>query len=351
MAGRKKLRVIAISLGIIVVGLSAAAWSMWPTVDDIPEVLDDIDPTVSIADLELDAQGPLDAMRIGDHAGKTVYLMIEGKDSMQSGEGKQLHRALHRWVLPDDVIGFSIGDAPVGAKVIKGKMEREFIGPMRSEMKLPIYIDFGGSFTEAFNLPQGHLGFVIIDPQGEVAYRHAGDPDAEALAKIAELLGAKEPPPGPSAPAFEVGELSNQACAGKPCVLAFLDAKVERSEIPGLEDGGFEGEMDETFTQLKKPSVRLARMLAVDWPVEQRSTIAGVVVGEGEGWSAEGWAFVPEAPAAREAFGIGDAAGLVILDEQGRVSFVEHGLIPLWKLSLAADLLGIEPKNYGRKKK
>ncbi len=346
MAGRNKLRILVISLGVIVVGLSAAAWSMWPTVEDIPEVLEEIDPELSIAELELEAQGPLDGVRLGDLKGKTVYMLIEGKESMTGGEGKLLRRALNRWQLPEDVVGFSIGDAPAGAKVMQGKIERDFVGPMRDEMKLPIYIDFGGSFTEAFNLPKGHLGFVIVDAKGEVVFRHAGDVDTEQIAEIRELLRAEEPAPGPPAPAFEVGELSNESCAGKACVLVFLDRKVARSEIPGLEDGGFEGGMKESFEQIKKPSVRLARILAADWASEERSTIAGVVVGEGEGWSVDGWAFVPDAPEARETFGIGDAAGMVLIDDQGRVAFVERGLIPFWQLSLAADRLGIEPKEY-----
>jgi hypothetical protein len=61
---------------------------------------------------------------------------------------------------------------------------------------------------------------------------------------------------------------------------------------------------------------------------------------------------VGEAPEARAAFGIGDQAGMVIIDEQGRVAFSGAGLIPFWKLSLAADVLGITPKEYsGRSKK
>ncbi|HLT37622.1 MAG TPA: hypothetical protein VK034_15120 [Enhygromyxa sp.] len=351
MSASKKLRIIAITLGVLVVGLSAAAWSMWPSVEPIPEVLDEIDPEISIADLQLEAQGPVPAVRLGDLQGKTVYLLIEGKESMTGGEGKQLRRALHRWRLPEDVIGFSIGDAPAGAAVMRGKIEREFVGPMRDELKLPIYVDYGGSFTDAFSLPKGHLGLVILDAEGQVAFRHAGDPGAEQLDEIARLLRAEEPPPGPPAPSFEVGALSNQACAGKPCVLVFLDAKVARSEIPGLEEGGFEGEMKESFEQIKKPSIRLARILAADWAAEDRTAIRGVVVGEGEGWSVDGWEFVPEAPAAREAFGIGEAAAMIIIDDQGRLAFAEHGLIPFWKLSLAADILGIEPKEYrGRKR-
>ena len=32
--------------------------------------------------------------------------------------------------------------------------------------------------------------------------------------------------------------------------------------------------------------------------------------------------------------------------EEGKIAFSETGRIPFWKLSLAADLLGIEPKDY-----
>jgi predicted transcriptional regulator len=348
----RTLRIIAIASGVVVLALGAAAWSMWPQVDDIPEQLEPISADVSVPDLELDAQGPLPAVRLGDLHGKTVYLMIEGKESMMGGEGKQLRRALHRWQLPDDVIGFSVGDAPAGAVVMRNKIESEFLAPMRSEMKLPIYIDFGGQFTTAFSLPKGHLGFVILDPAGEVVFRHAGDAGEAELAQIKQLLRAEEPPPGPPAPSFAVADISNQSCAGRECVLVFLDAKVFRSEIPGLEQGGFEGEMKESFEQIKQPSIRLARVLAADWEAKDRERIGGVVVGEAEGWDAGDWQIVPEAAEARAAFGIGDHAGMVIIDEQGRVAFSEAGLIPFWKLSLAADVLGITPKEFkGRKKK
>lgn len=347
----RTLKIIAIAAGVVVLGLGAAAWSMWPQVDDIPEELEPISAEVSIPDLELDAQGPLPGVRLGDLHGKTVYLMIEGKESMMGGEGKKLRRALHRWQLSDDVVGFSVGDAPAGAVVMRGKIEDEFVGPMRSEMKLPIYIDFGGEFTTAFSLPKGHLGFVILDPEGEVVFRHAGDADEAKLAEIKQLLRADEPPPGPAAPSFAVAELGNQSCAGRDCVLVFLDRKVARNEIPGLEKGGFEGEMKESFEQIKKPSIRLARILAADWAAEDRAKIGGVVVGEVDGWDAGGWPIVAEAPEARAAFGIGDQAGMVIIDEQGRVAFSEVGLIPFWKLSLAADILGIEPKESRNRKR
>jgi hypothetical protein len=268
---------------------------------------------------------------------------------MTGGEGKQLRWALHRWVLPDSVVGFSVGDAPAGAKVMKGKIERDFLGPMRSELKLPIYVDFGGTFTDAFSLPKGHLGLVVLDPAGEVVYRKAGDLSLAEVEEVAALIGAEPPPPGPTAPSFTVGSLSNQACADKACVLVFLDAKVARSEIPGLEEGGFEGEMKDTFEQIRKPSIRLARILAADWSAEDRGALGGVIVGEGEGWEVEGWEFVATAPEARAAFGIGDAAGMVIVDDEGRVAFAESGVIPFWKLSLAADLLGIEAKEYGKR--
>jgi predicted transcriptional regulator len=350
VAGRK-LKIFAIVAGVLVLGLGAAVWSMWPEVDDIPEQLEPIHADVSIPDLELDAQGPLPAVRLGDLHGKTVYLMIEGKESMMGGEGKLLRRALHRWQLPDDVVGFSVGDAPAGAVVMRSKIESEFLAPMRSEMKLPIYIDFGGKFTTAFSLPKGHLGFVILDPAGEVVFRHAGDADETQLVEIKQLLRAEEPPPGPPAPAFSIADINNESCAGRDCVLVFLDAKVVRSEIPGLEEGGFEGEMKEAFEQIKQPSIRLARILAADWEAKDRAKVGGVLVGEAEGWDVEGWEIVAEADEARTAFGIGDQAGMVIIDEQGRVAFSEAGLIPFWKLSLAADVVGIEPKELRKRKK
>lgn len=352
---------LAIALGVVVLGLGTAAWSMWPSVDDIPEQLDAISTEISIADLTLEAQGPLETVRLGDLEGQTVYLMIEGKESMTGGEGKQLRRALHRWELPEDVIGFSLGDAPAGAALMRNKIETDFLGPMREEMKLPIYIDFGGNFTKALSLPQGHLGFAILDASGELVFRHAGDLNEEQIAEVKELLRAQEPAPGPAAPEFSVGELSNESCAGRWCVLVFLDAKVARAEIPGLEDGGFEGDMKASFAQIKQPSIRLARILAADWTAEADAEgagakpgplkeIGGVVVGEAEGWSVDGWAFVAEAAEAREAFAIGEEAGMVILDEQGRVAFAERGLIPFWQLALAADVLGIEPQDYGSRK-
>ncbi|PRQ08295.1 hypothetical protein [Enhygromyxa salina] len=347
---RKILKLAAGIVGVVVLGLGAVVWSMWPEVDDIPAQLDEINPEVSIAELELDAQGPVPALRLGDLQGKTVFIMIEGKESMTGGEGKLLRRALHRWTLPADVVGFSVGDAPAGAMIMKGKIESDFVGPMRDELKLPIYVDFGGKFTDAFSLPKGHLGFVVIDAKGEVALRHAGDADEATLAEIKSLLRAEEPPPGPPAPKFAIGELDSDSCAGRFCVLVFLDTKVARAEIPGLEDGGFDGEMQAVFEQIKKPSIRLARILAADWEPEQRAGIGGVIVGEAEGWEVEGWAFVPEAAEARAAFGI-DGAGLVIIDDQGRVAFSEAGRVPFWKLSLAADVLGIEAKEFrGRKR-
>ena len=343
MARAKVLKILAAAVGVLVLGGAAVAWAMWPEVDEVPEELAEVSAEVSIADLALEAQGKLPAVRIGDLRGKTVFLMIEGRESMTGGEGKLLHRAIHRWQLPDDVVGFSVGDAPAGAVLMREKIENEFLGPMQAEMKLPIYMDYGGSFTSALSLPKGHLGFAIIDAEGELAYRYAGDPGEAELAEIKALLRAEEPAPGPPAPAFTLEGVAEDHCAGRRCALVFLDAKVARSEIPGIE-GGFEGDMKESFAQIAKPSVRLARAIASDWDSADRDEVAGAIIGEVEGWEVEGWPVVAEAASAREAFEIGDQAAMVILDEQGRVSFVETGVIPFWKLMLAADLLGIEPK-------
>ncbi len=344
---RRYRRALAITALLVVLGAGGLAWSMWPTVEDIPKVLPPIEDDVVIGDLQLPAQGPMPALKLADLHGKQVMIVIEGKESFGGDEGKLLRGALHRWTLPDDVVALHVGDAPIGAKIMSGKIEREFVGPMREEMKLPIYVDYGGSFTTAFSLPSGHFGFVLLDDAGEVQMRLAGDATPEQIAELAELVGATEPPPGPAAPEFEIGALSSTSCVGKHCVLVFLDRKVVRSDIPGLEQGGFEGEMEQAFEQIRIPSVRLARVFAADWPTD-RPDIAGVIVGEAEGWEVPGWQFVADAPEAREAFGLGPAAGMVILDPQGRVAFSETGKIAFWKLSRAADLLGIEPKRRDR---
>ncbi|MFV8754679.1 hypothetical protein ACNOYE_29380 [Nannocystaceae bacterium ST9] len=347
---RRRLRVFGIAALVVVLGAGSLAWSMWPNVDEIPEVLEPIEEGVVLGDLELSKQGPMPALKLSDLHGKKVMIVIEGQESFGGGEGKLLRRALNRWTLPDDVAAFSVGDAPIGAKVMSGKIEREFVGPMREEMKLPIYVDYGGSFTTAFSLPSGHFGFVLLDERGEVLMRLAGDATPEQVDELAGLLGVSEPPPGPLAPAFAVGELSTQTCADKHCVFVFLDRKVARSDIPGLEEGGFEskGDMEAVFEQIRIPSVRLARVFAADWPTN-RPDIAGVIVGEVEGWEVPGWQVVGEAPEAREAFGIGAQAGMVIVDPKGRLAFAETGKISFWKLSVAADLLGVEPKGFGER--
>lgn len=351
MPARKTLRIVALGVGVVLLGLGAAAWSLWPEVEEIPEELEAIEAEVSIPDLELPAQGPMEAVRLGDLQGKKVVLLIEGRESMSGGEGKLIHRAMHRWQMPEDVVVYSVGDAPAGAVVMRSKIEREFVGPMRGEMRWPIYIDYGGALTTAFNLPKGHLGLVVLDEQGEVAMRHAGDLDEAALAELETLLGAKEPEPGPPAPAFSVGGLDDAGCRERDCVLVFLDRKVARGEIPGLEDGGFEGDMQESFEQIAKPSVRLARLLTADWGADERAKIGGVVIGEADGWEVEGWPLVaPDAEGAAEAraaFEMGEEAGMVVLANGGRVSMAERGLIPFWKMMLAADILGVEPKEYG----
>jgi hypothetical protein len=106
--------------------------------------------------------------------------------------------------------------------------------------------------------------------------------------------------------------------------------------------------MQAVFEQIKIPSVRLARVFASDWPTD-RPDIAGVIVGEAEGWEVPGWEFVATAPEARTALGVGDRAGMVIVDPQGRVAFSQTGKLSFWQLSLAADLLGVEPKSFGRR--
>ena len=134
-----------------------------------------------------------------------------------------------RWTYPDNVAGFAIGDAE-GFGLLASKIE-EFVGPMRPELRLPLYIDFEGAATKTFKLPKGHVGVVVLDPTGAVVYRHSGKMEPAEIEKLRGLLGASLPTPTP-APAFKVGELDNAACAGRTPSSSAARTKVSGAGFP-----------------------------------------------------------------------------------------------------------------------
>ncbi len=342
------LKKILIGLALSLLAMIGFVW-WWitPRVDEIPEVLDEIDEEAEAEYMQIviPAQGPLPELRFADLKGQTTFFVVEGQASMQAKEGREVKKAINRWITPDDVVGYSIGDAE-GFGVLAGRIERDFLGPMRPEMARPIYADYTGAIMHGFKMPAGHLAIVVLGPDGKVLYRSSGDPSQEQLAELKAALGAKEPPPAPPAPAFEEGELSNASCEGKGCAFVFLAHPVERTDVPGLEEGGFEGGMKEAFEQMKDPSIRLLTVVHTDWKPNGEK-VAGAIIGEANGLEVEGWPTLDGAPELRRVFDVEpEEAALVIVDREGKLVFDERGLIPLYKFAPIQDWIDVEHHGF-----
>lgn len=339
------LKRVALVITVLLLALiGAAAWMLRSRAEEIPAELPptDIDPMTVV----IPGNGTLPDLKLADHRGKTVYLILGDRESMQARESKEFDRALNRWTYPPDVVGFAVGDAE-GFKLLAGKIE-EMLGAMRPEMRLPLYIDFDGVVTKAFKLPKGHTGIVVLGPDGALKLRHSGPPkpDDDIIARLKLALRAEEPVLTP-APPFAVGELDNAACAGKTCLLVFLARPVRNTELPGV-DGGFDGGMEDSMKQLQDPSVRLAGLVHdLDEKLARDQELAGKVglalVGGLEGVELAHWRALPAASEARVAFDIPEGeAGLVAIDAEGRLALRERGLIPMYKLGRIGELLNID---------
>lgn len=337
---------IAIIVGVLVlVAVGFIAWTMRSQAEDIPETLATVD-TTKVSDLMLAGDGDLPDFRIADMAGKTIFIVVGDRESMASGEEKTRNLALNHWVYPDDVQGFIVGDAK-GFELFKNKVT-EIMGHIRPELRFPMYIDFKGRVFETFSLPRGHAGTAVVGPEGKVLFRHSGTMDAAKITELQGLLKASEPVT-PAAPSFTVGELSNETCSGKVCVIANLSKPVARKDIPGIE-GGFEGEDAEGFKRMTQPNLRLAGLLIkIDEKLKDDANVKGVLIGDTEGISFERLGALasadgtPASAALKQALKLSqDEPAMIVINPEGKVVFAEHGRIPMYKLGRVAELLGIE---------
>lgn len=338
MSVLRKIALVLVALVLLLAGL--VAWMLRSRAEEIPDVL----PAIDTADadpqkLVIPGGGGLKDLVLADLKGRTVYLLVEDRESMAARESSAMSRAMARWTYPDSVSGFAIGDAE-GFGLLAGKIE-EFVGPMRPELRLPLYIDFQGAATKTFKLPKGHVGLVVLDPTGAVVYRHSGKMDAAEIERLRELLGATLPPPVP-APAFKVGELDNDACRGRTCALVFLGGPVARKDIPGGKQG-FDGDMDESVQQFAKPDVRLAGIVVDSDAKLDTGKVSAQLVGVIDGAELGRWKTAADAPEARAAFEIpaGEAA-LVVIDPQGNIAMRELGRVPMYKFGVLSELIGVE---------
>ncbi|WP_434423759.1 hypothetical protein [Nannocystis pusilla] len=335
------LRKIALGLVLLVlILLGLVAWMLRSRAEEIPDEL----PAINVAEadpqkLVIPGGGGLGDLVLADLKGRTVYIIVEDRESMAARESSAMSRAMARWNYPDSVSGFAVGDAE-GFGLLASKIE-EFIGPMRPELRLPLYIDFQGAVTKTFKLPKGHVGIVVLDPAGAVVYRHSGKMEPAEIEKLRGLLGATLPEP-PPAPAFKVGELDNAACAGRTCAFVFLGNPVARKDIPGGKQG-FDGTTDDSMKQFAKPDVRLAGIVVDSDAKLDSGKVSAQLVGQIDGAELKRWKTAPDSTEARAAFQIpaGEAA-LVVLDPQGNVVMRELGRVPMYKFGVLSEFIGVE---------
>ncbi len=316
--------------------IGAGAWMLRDRTEEIPETLEEIeiDPmSIRIPDEEQPE------LALAELKGSRVFLMLEDKDSWQSEEGRPRNRALNRWHYPDDVRGYFVTDLK-GFELLKGRINK-IMGAFRPEMRFPSYLDFKGVMFEGFKMPRGHSGLIVLNKDGEVALRHSGPLDEAKLAELKQLLDAREPV-AEEAPDFVVGDLSNEACKGKTCLLAFLSEPVKRSDIPG-GPGGFRGDREEGFKLFSKPNVRLAGLMERTDSKVNRDAIEGVIAGDLTGFNFKHWSTTPAADEARAAFKLKpDDTALVIINKDGDVVLRETGVLRFFQFGTIADLIGVE---------
>ena len=349
---------ILIGLTILLLALiGAGAWMFRSRAEAIPDELAPINTEEADPMTVVIPGGPgLPDLKLADLRGKTVYLQVGDRESMQAKESKAFDRVLNRWVIPADVVGFAIADTE-GFKLFASKIE-EMLAGIRPETRLPLYTDYDGAITRTFKLPKGHAGVVVLGPDGQILMRHSGPaPEGPEGDKVIEslrtALRAEEPTLTP-APAFKVGDIDNAACAGKVCIFVFLARPVKKSELPFVK-GGFEGEADAMWKQLQEPSVRLAglvhdsdaKLLAADKPADPaakpRPEVKAVLVGALADVELKRWVTVPAAPEARAALQIPeDQAAVVVIDADGKLAVRETGIVRMFKFTRISELLDVD---------
>jgi hypothetical protein len=335
------LKRVAVVFVVLLLGLVGfVAWKLRSRAEEIPKELPPIDAAVADPQaIVIPGGGGLPELKIADLKGKTAYLVVEDRESMQARESKTIQRALNRWSFPADVVGYNIGDAE-GFELLSSKIE-EFLAHLRKELRLPLYIDYKGVFLRTFKLPRGHVGVVVLGPDGAPLLRHSGPMTDAQISELRALLRAEEPAP-PPAPAFELGGLDNAACKGKACLFVFLAEPVKKADVPGVE-GGYGGDMEASAVQGRKPSVRLAGMALESDAKLDPAKVQAVLVGEVPDLGLTKWTVVPAAPEARAAFELPEGeAGLVVVDPEGRLAVREPGTVPLYKFGRVSDLIGVD---------
>jgi hypothetical protein len=332
-------RVLIIVLSLLALALCAAGflwWKLRARVEPIPAVLAALDQDP--AKIRLPGLGDQPELVVEALRGSIAYFVIESRESMSAGEGRELNLALNRWSYDDGVKGFFIGDAE-GLGFLKWKLD-ELAGSMQREARLPLYMDYEGAILRGFKLPKGHTAVVVLGEQGDVVFRKSGKLTAEELEALRLAVRAREPAPPPPAPAFSVGALSTKSCAGQACALVFLSRPIDVKAVPG----GKGGKPRDDSAAWEDADARLVAMLS-DQELPAGKSL-GVFVGALPGVElAAGWSVIADEPAMRAAFELAPAeTAIVVVDREGRLALRERGRIAFWKLGSLRELLALPPR-------
>jgi predicted transcriptional regulator len=329
---------IALRVLLVMLGLAACAggflwWKLRAHVEPVPSVLAAIEN--DNAHLRLPGLGGRPELVLGDLRGAIAYFVLEGRESMASGEGRELARALNRWQHGDDVKGYLIGEVE-GLGFLKWKLD-EIAVAMQRESRLPVYMDYDGALLRGFKLPKGHAAVVVLGKQGELLFRKSGKLTAAESDTLRIALGAREPDPPPPAPAFTAGPVSTASCAGKGCVLVFLAKPISVKDVPGIEGG----KQRDDSAAWGDPDFRLVGMLS-DRELPDGKSL-GAFVGTLDGVKlATGWSQVADDAKLRAAFAISPAeTAIVVVDREGRLALRERGMVAFWKVAPLDELLGL----------
>ena len=126
MSRLKRILLVLTILLLVLIGV--AAWMFRSRAEPIPEKL----PEINLAEADpmkivIPGSTGLPDLKLADLKGKTAYLVVGDRESMQSGESKLFDRAFARWKLPDDVVGYAIADTE-GFKLFSPSLATRWTG-------------------------------------------------------------------------------------------------------------------------------------------------------------------------------------------------------------------------------
>lgn len=322
--------------GAMLIGSAVLLAALWLPIAEIPTTLPAVDPALDLAALIVTGTEGRPDLRLGSLRGRRVALLVVDERAALAMEGFRLRNALMRWMLPENLVVLEVIVCAQLPGLMSSMLER--MAALLSETsRFPLYLDPAGAIPAAFRLPSGHLGLVVLDEQGQILLRQSGEAGPEQLARIAATLRAAEPPPVPRAPPFRLADVEPIPPDDRATVIAFLGRTVREQELRGLLFLRM-GEI------LADPSLRVIDQLASRWRLDP-ARVRVIIAGDLRGFAGEAWLRQTDSAALRAAFGIAaDQAGLAVIDEHGGLQFLGTGSLPMWRLGLAAESIGIEPR-------